>query len=119
MNNERSCAYDNGVGDNAIGRTASGPGAKRQRTDGGKNGSHSLMGASSTTGSGQSDQRNGKRNNACSPDVIKSSYTKLDPIRVIGSGSFGKYQSLLSFCVLEYGWVHMISSLCMLCVSYP
>ena len=75
---------------------------KRQRTDGGKNGSHSLMGASTTTGSGQSDSRNGKRNNAScsSPDKIKSSYTKLEPIRVIGSGSFGKYHDLLSFFVL-------------------
>lgn len=49
-NAERSCAYDNG--DNAIGRSAAGAGMKRQRTDGGKNGSHSLLGASSTTGSG-------------------------------------------------------------------
>ena len=48
------------------------------------------MAMSTATGSGQSDNRCAKRSNI-SPDKIKRSYTKLDPIRVIGSGSFGKY----------------------------
>lgn len=86
------------------------------------------MGASTTTGSG--DSRNGKRNNAlASPDKIKSSYTKLEPIRVIGSGSFGKYHYLLLLyfvCVYGAGWC--LASVCddpgvqaalsSLCVSY-
>jgi len=83
-NAERNAVYD---GENGNGRVAAAAPTKRQRTESGKN-CHSLMGASTTAGSGQSGSRNGKMH--ILPEQIRSSYTKLDPIRVIGSGSFGK-----------------------------